>query len=268
MKFKFAPADSEKVRCYGRIDRELTERLLRSRYQEILAKNGPAELTDFDKRWSEVWNGQVLAIEVKVGPNQFIKYEEVFAEDNIALRIEPLKLDTVTYLIAPIVKMINFVMVYLLCRYLDAQINLLTVVQVGLFLSLIVCLILFNYHAHQNAEIPFVGSLTKDTPEDIGNRIKEFIGQTVRPTRITVKKRYLSLIQSYFSTVIAFITFLNTLSALFLVGVVLSLTLAWQPGGVNKILHWYRGFSIGLLLIPAIGYGPPVTELHRQTWGL
>jgi hypothetical protein len=133
----------------------------------------------------------------------------------------------------------------------DGRLQLLTVAQFSLFLCLIVCLILFLYHAHQNATLTLFGNLLSlNLSEELKQRAKLFEGLKIRPAKVLVTKRYLTLIQNYFGELIALITLLNTASSLLIVGVVLLVTKLWHPASFRAILPWYREFSVCLLFIP------------------
>ena len=249
-KWAFAPEDLERVKTFGRIDRDVSEWSLKSAYHNVFAAKRPPELQDFEESWSHVWRENILDLEIQVGPNRFLKFEEALAEDNFGIRIEPVKLTVVSTILAPIVKMVQLVMICLLARFLDGKIHLLTVVQSGLFVSLIVCLILFLYHAHQNAVIPFVGSMVPNLPEQLKQQLKPFEGLTIRPKKVSVTKRYLTLIQNHFAEGLALLTFVNALSSLLIVSIVLLVTWVWHRDILAEVVPWYRELSVGLLFIP------------------
>ena len=249
-KWGFRPEDLALVKAYGCLDRDVTEWTLKNAYHQLQAAKGAAALQDFEQSWSNVWRQKILSLQIQVGPNRWVKLDDAFSEDNWGIRVEPIKLTVVSNILAPIVKLVQLVMIFLLARFVDGRIQLLTVVQSGLFLGLVVCLILFLYHAHQNAAIPFIGSVVPNLPEPLKERLKPFAGVIVRPTKVTVTPRYLTLIQNYFAEGIAMWTVLNTISSLLIVGVVLLVTRLWHPAILHAVLPWYREFSMGLLFVP------------------
>jgi hypothetical protein len=120
----------------------------------------------------------------------------------------------------------------------------------GFFLGLTLCLILFNYHAHQSAEISFLDAeLVPGLPDPIRQQLKELSGKVLRPLKVTVTKRYLVLIQNYFSGILAMSILVNTVAGLILVAVTLLIARVAHFSAMDTILHWYRNFSIGLILI-------------------
>lgn len=247
IKFKFSPEDSAVANEFCRVDQELVQQSLRSKYLATPSAQGVSGTpADFDEIWS-----RILGIRIKVGPNQFVTYGETLTTNDLGFTMEAPKLQSVSSLVAPLIKLIQMIMVYLLCRFLNGQANLLTVVQVGFFLSLVLSLILFNYHAHQNANIPISFAALEGLTEDLRNRMKALAGRILRPKKIAIKKGYLGLIQDYFSAVLAVVTPINALSTLLLVGIVLLLALVWQPAILSRILPWYKDFSIGLFLVAA-----------------
>jgi hypothetical protein len=248
--FKFRPSDLEIVNSQGKLDRDVTEFTLKSRYHEMLKVRPPEEQASFEESWAEIWKNEILGLRIQTGKNQFITYEEALEGDNLDWRIEPLRLLAVGEVIAPIMKMAQLLLAYLLCIYLDGKINLLTFIQAEFFMGLILCLVLFNYHAHQGTEISFLdAAVVRGLPDDITQRIKGFAGKVLRPIRVTVTKRYLVLIQNYFSTILVTSTFLNAISGLVMVGVVLLFTRIAYLAATDKVFHWYRDFSAGLILI-------------------
>ncbi|HKF23199.1 MAG TPA: hypothetical protein VKE93_16615 [Candidatus Angelobacter sp.] len=250
-KLQFAAADMEKARAIGRIDREITEWSLKTRYQDLLAEDNEAvSAAEFETRWSEIWQKEILAIVIKMSAGRSITYGDALAEENFDLRMELLKLPAVARLVVPIMSTAQIVMLYLLLRFLDAHTNLLTVIQAGLFLGLLVCLVLFNFHAHQIAEVQLVDSpIEPRAPENLKNRLKELSGLVLRPTKITINKNYLTEIQRYFSTWLVAAAVHNTVLGLILVGIVLLMNALFQHSSIHAVLPWYRGFLIGLVVI-------------------
>jgi hypothetical protein len=248
----FRPDDLKKIREFGSLDRDVYEWTLKNSFYRLQKGKGEKQTEELDHKWGEVWRG-ILAIQIRLGRNRWVGLDEAFADDNCGVRIEPIKLAGVSAIVGPIVKLVQLTMIYLFARFVDGKVQLLTVAQSSLFLCLIVCLILFLYHAHQNSTITLFGNLLSlDLPEELKLRAKAFEGLKIRPTKVTVTKRYLTLIQNYFGEWIALITLLNTISSLLIVGVVLLVTRFWYFGAFKAVLPWYREFSICLLFIPPV----------------
>lgn len=250
IQFNFAPDDLETVRTFGRIDTDITEWQLKTAYRRLLESRNSDKLQQFDQNWNRVWQDEILSMKIRIGPNKFITCREAFSEDNAGLRIEPLKLTAVGIIVAVIMKMIQVVVIVMLAAYLDGRIHMLTVVQTGLCLSLVMCLIVFNYHSHQNSEIPLLGSIVGELPEDIENRLRPLVGKVVRPNKVTVNKRYLTMVQNYFAELLANATLVNTALLLVLVLLTLGITRILQPAVFHAVVPWYKSFSIGLICIP------------------
>ena len=53
-KWAFAPEDLERVKTFGRIDRDVSEWSLKSAYHNVFAAKRPPELQDFEESWSHV----------------------------------------------------------------------------------------------------------------------------------------------------------------------------------------------------------------------
>jgi len=71
----------------------------------------------------------------------------------------------------------------------------------------------------------------------------------VCPTKITVKKRYLSLVRNYLVTSLGRDLLLNTLFALLIIAVILLMGRLAFPTQFTELALWYRKFAVGLVFI-------------------
>ena len=153
----------------------------------------------------------------------------------------------------PSVKIFQLLLIYILVRYLDGVTPLVTVIQAGVAMSFIFSLLWFIHHAYKLSEIQYVG-LLEGLPDELRAefepRLATFEGFKVRPTRIVVKKRYLSLVRDYLLTPLLRDMLLNTLFALLLAAVTLVIGRIAYPAQFAELAVWYRKFAIGLVLIP------------------
>jgi hypothetical protein len=255
--FDFKPADLDRVKEWGRIDRDVTEQTLKNNYRAALLKelkttDVPA---DFDEKWSGVWQENILTLGTKNSSGEMITLDDFLADDNFASTVEPLKLQVVTALISPTYVAFQIIMIFFIDKYIRNQINMVTMLQVSLFFSLIISLLLFNFHAHQNAEIPFIGIVSPPVPKAIADlfteRLKNIGKQPFRPSKVTIKKPYISLIRNYFAKFFFWVGgVVNACLTLLILGVSLLLGLILHPASFNTILPWYKDMAIGLALMP------------------
>jgi hypothetical protein len=256
LKLDFKDEDWVRVKEFNNLDNEIIEEILKFKYREnVYNSSASKEPSDFESEWSKIWNDKIL----KIGTEGFT-FKDILSEGNLAFRIMPLKLDATTQIMVPFIKVFQLIMIYFILGFLNGSGELLTIIQIGVFLSFIISIIWFIHHSYRLAEIPFLDP-TMGLPENIrlkfSDRSKAFIGLTVRPIRITVKKRYHSLIRDYLGTFIVTGTFLNTVLLLVLTGITLFIGIIWFPTNKDSILLWYKNLIIGILLLPVgfiIGY--------------
>ncbi len=243
--YTFRPDEQQTAKRFCEVDRELVKQTLGLKFQAVSVQS--PSLPPFD----EVWNDKILKLWAMVSPSRFVTYGDLISSSNIGMTIEAPRLISVSQLVAPLIKIIEMIMVFLLARFLDGHVSLLTVIQVGLFLDLSLSLVLFNYHAHQSSEFPISFLVQADLTEDLKENIKALAGRVLHPKKITMRTGYLSLIQGYFSALVVSGGLLNALSMFLLVGIVLGLSYLWRPASFGAILPWYEHFSLGLLLVTA-----------------
>lgn len=248
IKFEFKDEDLEKVKEYNRLDVEITEEMLKLNYRRNVYKpSDSTDPTDFESKWSKIWNEEILKVSA-----EGISFKDVLTEDKFAPRVIPFRMLASINMFSPLMNMFQVVMFYLILRLINGSIEAVTVVQAGVFLCFILSITWFIFCSYQITEIPLLGNydmLPKEIKEKFSDRLKPFLGATVTPKNVTVKNRYFSLMRSFQTRLIS-ITFLNSLLALILVGIILIIVTLWNPTNVESIVSWYRYFSIGVILLP------------------
>ena len=239
----------------GRLNRELTEQMLKYNYRAVLRNESTTEQepADFDEQWSNIWRKRIMTTSARTSTGETVTFDEFLAEDNFATNVEPMKLQAVTVLVSPIVLLAQVVVIIFLDRFLSNHVDLVTVIQVGLFSSLIISLLLFDFHAHQNAEVPVVNTLSafpKEVVKPFADRIKSFGEEPFRPVKVTITKLYLSLVRDYFGVSTFWAALLNTCTFLICMGLSLSIGFILQPTNMSRVLPWYKSMAIGLSFLP------------------
>ena len=254
--FEFRPADLDRVKLWCTLNREVIEQSLKHSYHTVLRNESstPEEPADFLKKWSDIWQEKILKIGTKNAAGDTVTFDDHLTENNFASIVEPVKLQGVTTLISPTFLAFQVVMMIFITKYLSNQINLVTVIQVGLFSSLVISLLLFNFHAHQNSEVAVLGvmaALPEEVSKSLGDRIKSLGEQPFKPLKVKIKKHYLSLVRDYFALILFwFGGVLNAISSLLFIGIIVVIGFILRPANMSNILPWYKNMAIGLALIP------------------
>lgn len=254
IKFEFIEEDVERVKNFNKLDAEITEEILKQNYLKDVynpaaAQAGTFSALDFRSEWEKVWNEEILTV-----GTDGITFKDAMSEDNAALRVIPLKLVGSALLISPLIKVFQIIMIFFISRFLNGESQLLLVIQLGVFFSFILSVLWYIFNSHQMVEMPmsFV-NIPENIKSKFSDRIDQFTGKTFRPKKITVKKRYFSLVRSYELRQIL-VTFQNSILLLVLVGIVLLIGLLGSPGNRDAIASWYKNFSIGLIILPFAFY--------------
>ena len=261
--FEFRPTDLERVKTWCTLNREVTEQSIKYSYRTaLLNESATSEIPDdFHQKWSSMWQERILRISTQNTAGDTITLDDHLADNNFASTVEPIKLQSVTTLISPTFLAFQIVMMILIAKYLNHLINLITVIQIGLFVSLVISLLLFNFHAHQNSEVAVLGNVAT-LPEDIagslGERIKALGNQPFKPLKVRIKKDYLSLVRDYFALILFwFGGVLNAITSLLFLALIVVIGFIFRSESISDILPWYKNMAIGLSLIPfgmLVGY--------------
>jgi hypothetical protein len=109
IKFQFKGKDLEKITEFNKLDTEITEELLKSKYRQKLYKeHDPIDSTDFESKWSKIWNEKILPIST-----EGISFRDVLSEDKFASRSVPIRMFVSTSFVTALVKVFQLIMIYL-----------------------------------------------------------------------------------------------------------------------------------------------------------
>lgn len=247
IKYEFNEQDTALLREFGALDRDLTEALLKWNYRKNVYEHLTPPRPDFDAAWATLWN-DIL----NVGTERRT-FRDALTSDGVAFSIIPMRLVRSSEVVLPFITTFHVILIYFLARYLDGSSQLVTVIQVGVALSFIFSALWFSYHAYELRQIEFIG-VSKALPAELlaqfGARIKQFQDLKVRPTNVTVGKRYLSLVRNYLLTSVWTELLLNMLLAQLVVGGTLLIGRLAFASQFKLLAAWYQRFAIGLILIP------------------
>ncbi len=270
LNIELRPEDLEKVKLYNQLNKLVIEETLKLRYREnryerlekerkqpssaLVEETFDPDDPNFNASWSRLWNDTIM----RVGTENLI-YKDFLAEENVAARMVPIKLQVTTLLVSPFVKLFQLVMIFLMVIYLNNGTELITVIQVGAALSFVMSLILFINQSTQISEIPLMFSMDgmdeklKQSFRDVVEKLNS-LKLTIRPKRFSATKRYMSLVRDYFLTsTLAPAMIYNVLLVLLWVGLILLTGTLWSPTNKSNLISWYSHFSLGLvLLVPAL----------------
>jgi hypothetical protein len=251
---EFDESDRGLAREFNRLDMDVTRYLLHQNYRAFINKHfagNPEALAEAEGEWEDVWEKKLL----NMGLADY-KLRDAFDLDNIAYRVVPLKLTASASLISPLLKFFQLAMLYMVARVLNGESQIITAVQVAVFVSLILSILWYIYHSYRISELEFAGNyenLPADVQEHFSERFEPFLGKSLALRRVTVDKEYYGLVRSYQMRHIL-ITALNTLLMLVWIGLLALIGLFTPSIDQSYVLTWYRDLSLGILLIPLIFY--------------
>ena len=247
IKYEFNQVDSARLQQHAALDRDLTEALLKLNYRKNVYEKLKSPPADLDTTWTKLWNETIL----NVG-TEGRTLRDALTSDEVAFSMIPLQLMVSKTFVAPFIKIFQVIVFYILTRYLNGASPLITMVQVCVGLSFIFSTLWFIYHAYKLTEIQYLG-VAETLPEELRaqfeSRLQEFQDMKVHPTKITLGKRYLSIVRNYLVTSLGRDLLLNTLITLILVGTSLGLGRLFFPGQYAELAIWYRKFALGICLL-------------------
>jgi hypothetical protein len=250
IKYEFNEFDSERLQQHAALDRDLTEALLKWNYRKNIHEKLSAPPADLETTWTKLWNETIL----NVG-TEGRTLRDALTSDEVAFSVIPIQLTVSSTFVSPFIKIFQFILFYILARYLSGTGALIMLIQACIGLSFILSILWFIYHAYKLSEIAYLGVLEK-LPEELqkqfDDRLKQFQDMKVRPVKITLNKRYLSIVRNYLVTSLGRDLLLNTIFALVLVAVSLVIGRLAFPDHYADLVIWYRRFAIGACLISLV----------------
>lgn len=250
MEFKFGE-DDEYIKSFNQLDAEITEYLLKSNYVRLVDNDDSLSDGDIESRWKAVWEDQIL----NVGKGG-LTTRDYLADDNLASRVIPGILSQSAQVIGPFINVFQLIMIYSLIRYLNGETQLLVTIQTGVFLTFILTILWFIFHAFQVSEIQlFVNydNLPAEIKEKFAGKAKSFIGRKLYPLKITLTNRYYALVRGYTLRQIL-ITLVNSALGLVMIGLILGFEVLRNSADREAIFAWYQQLAIGMLIIPVFFY--------------
>jgi hypothetical protein len=247
IKYEFNEQDSQQLKDHGALDRDLTEAWLRWSYRKNVYEKMTPPLPDFESAWTKLWNETIL----KVG-TEGRTLRDALTSDEVAFSMIPLQLIKSRMFVSPFIKIFQLILIYVLARYLNGASPLVSVIQACVALSFVFSILWFIHHAYKLNEIEYIGvidELPNELQNEFGPRLKRFHNLRARPTKITLKKRYLSLVRNYLVTSLGRDLLLNALFSLVLVGGTLVIGRLAFSSQFNELSLWYRQFAMGFVLI-------------------
>ncbi|HEU5240251.1 MAG TPA: hypothetical protein VFU37_24160, partial [Pyrinomonadaceae bacterium] len=255
IKYEFNQFDSERLQQHAALDRDLTEALLKRSYLTNVYKKTNAPPEDLDTTWAKLWNETILNVGTEGST-----LRDALTSEEVAFSLIPMQLTMSTTFVSPVIKISQLILFYVLTRYLNDTSPLITMIQLCIGLSFILSILWFIYHAYRMNEIEYIGVLEElpaELQKEFAPRLQQFENMKVRPTKITLNKRYLSIVRNYLVTSLGRDLLLNTIFTLVLVGVSLVIGRLAFPGQFGELALWYRRFAFWAFLISLlflIGY--------------
>jgi len=247
LRFELGPEDAELMEEYGALAKSVDEALLRKRFLELEAATG-ADPDRIEADWKEVWENELLAY--RVGDATL---RDTYNPLSLGAMILPLRLTSVSTLVAPMILVFQFVVGFLAFRALTGGQSWVTVFQVGLLISFILTSIIYLNHVTSLQTIELLKSpdaVLDNIPEDLREKFDGLVGRRVVPIRVKTAPLYFRAIRDYFAGGIALATFFNALAQLLLVAIALIAAIAAAPGSRAEIVSGYGTLALAFVVIP------------------
>ena len=251
LQFEFRDEDKAKIENYKTLDTDILEYILKRNYiKQMLDPKNPNFL---EEEWQDVWNNKILNLGV-----DGITFRDSLYGNNIGMRILPLKLTAITYIISPFFKIFSLVMVYLFVKFLIGDISHLTVIQIGILSIFIISLIWFIHNSFKLTEIPFTFDFHPDEiMEKFSERIQPMRNIKIRPKKLSINKHYISCVRDYLAPYLLAVTLINSVTAIMFIVITLLMVILIMPSDMHNFTTLYMNLSIGILSLPIfllIGY--------------
>jgi hypothetical protein len=247
IKYEFNQFDSERLAQHAALDRDLTEALLKLNYRKNVYEKLKSPPADLDTMWTKLWNETIL----NVG-TEGRTLRDVLTSDEVAFSTIPLQLTVSSTLVAPFIKIFQVIVFYILVRHLNGASPLITMIQICIGLSFIFSALWFIYHAYKLNEIQYVSmleTLPAELQPQFNSRLQQFQDMKVHATKITVEKRYLSIVRNYLVTSLGTNLLLNSLLTLIIAGGSLALGRFLFASQYADLALWYRKFALWVCLL-------------------
>jgi hypothetical protein len=234
---------------------------MKDRFRATFEDEVPA---DFEDKWSQVWNEQILKLHTGG-----LTLKDSLDDEAHPFRIIPGRLAITATLLSTLVDIFQALALFAIVLYLNHVIELVNAVQIGSLLIFVLSLLVFLHHSFQLNE--YALQPAPGLPQSIQDQFKEqfklFEARRVIAKQVTVDRTYLSAVRRYFMRFLI-MTFYNSLNTLILVGVMVLIGLIGFPAQHDPLLAWYGALAIGVVILPfAVLIGFYLTFLLLQSFG-
>ena len=252
LRFDLAPDDQAAVEAQMALVREADEKILKSKYAELIAEEEGKQLgaRALLRRWKPVWERELL--EYRVGDATL---REAYGPPSYAVSVIPAKLVTVSQLLNAAFLIFQAALFILAFRAVTDGGSFLTVMQVGIACGFVLTMLIYLNHVKTLAYLeiaeppqPYLEAL----PEELVERMRARIGTQIVPIRVSATPAYFAAIRDYFARAVGVGMGFNAVVWLAMIGVTLAAGVVAVSSERGDIVPLYGKLALAVVVIPVV----------------